>query len=143
MRCAECGADLPGEETCLDCFHAVLAADHGGIPEAVAAHGLFVMAYHAQHPSRVKPWQRAAYREAMREIFGQGRDWRAVLTDNRRPGVIDRLKSTTFAKETPVVGAPIAGELTIAAIDPTIPPGHVARVEAWARSVAEHRFRDG
>lgn len=138
--CVECGADLPGAETCFDRFHAVLAADHEGIPEAFAAHGLFVMTYHGQHPSRVKPWLWAAHRERMREIFGRGRDWRVVLAENRRPGVVDRLKLATMAEETPVVGEPIVGELTIAEIDPAIPPGHVERVEAWARSVAEHRF---
>jgi hypothetical protein len=142
MRCAECGADLPGEETCLDRFHAVLEVDYLGIPEAFAAHGLVVFTYHAQHPSRAKPWTRVAHWEGMREIFGRGRDWRVVLAGNRRPGVVDRSKAADGARETPVVGKPVAGELTIAGIDPAIPPGHVARVEAWARSVAEHRFLD-
>ena len=140
MRCAECGAHLPGEETCLDRFHAILEADYRGVPEAFAAHGLVVFTYHAQHPSRVKPWLRAAHRAGMRQIFGRGRDWRVVLAENRRPGVVDRLKPASMADETPVVGGPIVGELTIAGFDPAIPPGHVARVEAWARSVAEHRF---
>ena len=27
MRCAECGADLPGEESCIGRFHALLAAE--------------------------------------------------------------------------------------------------------------------
>ena len=62
MRCAECGAELPGEERCKDRFHALLAAEQHH-PEAAAMHGLFVLAYHAQHPSLCKPWLRSAHRE--------------------------------------------------------------------------------
>lgn len=140
MRYAACGADLSGGETCLDRFHAVLDADCLGVPETFAAHGPVVFAYHPRHPSRAKPWLRAAYREGVKEICGRERGWRAVLADTRRPGVVDRLKPASTADETPVVGGQIVGELTIAEIDPAIPSSHVARVEAWARSVAEHRF---
>jgi hypothetical protein len=42
MRCVECGAELTGAETCLDRFHALLAAewDHpeGGIDKRGTRH---------------------------------------------------------------------------------------------------------
>lgn len=117
-RCTECGANLSGNETCLDRYHAVLTADYSGVPEAISAHGLFVLTYQSQHPSR------------------------EALADNIQPGAIDRLKIASVAEESPAVGTPIAGKQPVAGIDPAIPPGHVARVGAWARSVAEHRFMD-
>ena len=118
----------------------MLEADYRGVSRAFEVHGRVVFTYQAQHPSRAKPWMRAAHRAGTNEIFGRGRDWRAVLADNRRSGGVDRSKSINGAGEMPVVGQPVAGEQTIAEIDPAIPAGHVARVEAWARSVAEHRF---
>jgi hypothetical protein len=49
MHCSECGADLPGEETCLDRFHALLAAEKPG-NEAAQMHGLTVLTFMVQHP---------------------------------------------------------------------------------------------
>ena len=42
MRCAECGADLPGDETCQDRFHALLLAEQHS-REAAEMHGLTVL----------------------------------------------------------------------------------------------------
>ena len=79
MECRECGAILPAEEGCMDRFHLLLAAKKHYSEEA-AMHGLFVLAYYAQHPSLSKLWLIDFQREVMREIFGQGRDWREVLS---------------------------------------------------------------
>ena len=49
MRCVECGADLPGDETCEDRFHALLLAEQHS-REAAEMHGLTVLMYHFQHP---------------------------------------------------------------------------------------------
>lgn len=151
MHCSECGADLPGGETCLDRFHALLAAepDH---PEAAAMHGLFVLTYYAQHPSLCKPWLRAAQGATMRAVFGEGRDWREVLAwphdRARRQAAVDRLKAAYAAdRDTPEAGIPVAGEATVAGLPapgaPRYPAAYPAAVEAWARSVAEHRFLRG
>lgn len=148
VRCFECGAELPGAETCRDRFHALLAAewDH---PEAAAMHALFVFTYHAQHPSLCKSWLRVWQREVMREIYGQGRDWRAVLAwprdRARRQEAVDRARSRHVgACGIPMVGEPIAGEATVADLpapdSPRYPSEYPAAVEAWARSVAERRF---
>jgi Family of unknown function (DUF5946) len=140
MKCVECGADPPGEETCLDRFHALLASDYGGVPEAARMHGLAVLTYHLQHPSRTRPWYQAAGYEAMRQIFTQDRDWLEVLRALNREESAAQWKSR-FAAEVPpeVVTNPVPGEVTIADIDPAAPPGHTERVLAWARSVARHR----
>lgn len=61
MECAECGAMLPGDETCQDRFHALLAAEVRN-PELLHVHGLTVLTYHLQHPSLTKPWYQAACR---------------------------------------------------------------------------------
>ncbi len=148
MGCAECGAELPGGETCLDRFHTLLAAEQDH-PEAAAMHGLFVLTYYAQHPSLCKPWLRAAQREAMREVFGEGRDWREVLSwaedRARRQEAVDRSKARHASGSGPLVGGvPIAGEATVVELPDRNslehPSAYPARVEAWARSVAENRF---
>ncbi len=46
VRCVECGAELPGEESCKDPFYALLATEWEQ-PETVDMHALFVLAYHA------------------------------------------------------------------------------------------------
>jgi hypothetical protein len=148
VRCAECGAELPGEERCKDRFHALLTAEWEH-PEAADMHGLFVLAYHAQHPSLCKPWLRTAYRETLREIFGKGRPWREVLAwskvRTRRQEAVDRVKERfAGAPETPAFGYPVAGEMTVADLgtpgSPGYPSEYPSEVESWAKSVAENRF---
>ena len=148
MRCSECGAELPGGETCLDRFHALLAAEQDH-PAAAAMHGLFVLTYHAQHPSLCKPWVRSFQRDTLRAVFGEGRDWREVLAwpadRARRQAAVDRAKAAYAGdRDPPEAGAPVAGEATVAVLpapgSPRYPSEYPARVEAWARSVAEHRF---
>ncbi|MEW6635486.1 MAG: DUF5946 family protein [Actinomycetota bacterium] len=46
---AKLSSELPGEETCIDRFHAMLAAEWEQ-PETAEMHGLLVLTYHAQHP---------------------------------------------------------------------------------------------
>lgn len=148
MRCAECGADLPGEERCKDRFHTLLIAEQEH-SEAAAIHGLFVLAYHAQHPSLCKPWLRAAYGETLRELFGKGRPWREVLAwpkdRTRRQEAVDRVKERfAGARGTAAFGHPVAGEMTVADLgtpgSPGYPSEYPSEVESWARSVAENRF---
>ena len=148
MRCAECGAELPGEETCIARFHALLAAEQEH-PEAAEMHGLFVLAYHAQHPSLCKPWLRALQRETLREIFGKGKPWREVLSwpkdRTRRQEAVDRVKERfASAPETPAFGHPVAGETTVADLgtpgSPGYPSEYPSEVESWAKSLAENRF---
>ena len=139
---------MPGEQKCADRFHLLLAAEQH-YPEAAAMHGLFVLTYYAQHPSlSKKPWLRAAQREALREIFGEGVGWREVLSwpedRARRQEAVDRAKRR-FARvpETPPIGNPVEGEMTVADLGTPgsriYPSEYPTRVEAWARSVAEHR----
>ena len=147
MRCGECGAELPGAEICLDRFHTLLAAEQDH-PEAAAMHGLFVFTYYAQHPSLCKPWVRAWQADALRAVFGEGRAWQEVLawpTERvRRQAAVDRAKAR-YAGDggTVAVGLPIRGEATVAELPVPgslqYPAAYPAAVEAWARSVAEHR----
>lgn len=145
MRCAECGAEFPGEESCLDRFHSFLAAEHE-YPEAFGVHGLFVLAYHAQHPSLCKLWVRAHYRETLREMFAEGRPWREVLSwpkdRKKRQEAVDRIKAR--APDFPEIGHPIPGEMTVAHLDPPESPDYPSeyprKVESWAKSLAEHRL---
>jgi hypothetical protein len=148
LRCPECGSELPGEERCVDRFHLLLAAEQHH-PEAAAMHGLFVLAYYAQHPSSSKPWLRAAHREWLREIFGESVDWREVLSwpedRARRQHAVDRAKARfADAPEMPATGQPVEGEMTVADLGTPGSAGYLSeypvRVEAWARSVARHRF---
>ncbi len=131
----------------MDRFHLLLAAEQHH-PEAAAMHGLFVLTYYAQHPSLSKPWLRAAQREWLREIFAEGKDWREVLSwpedRARRQEAVDRAKGR-FARAPGVPAIwrePVKGEMTVADLG-TPGAGHPsqypARVEAWARSVAENR----
>ena len=92
--------------------------------------------------------RRAAQREWLREIFGEGVDWREVLSwpedRARRQEAVDRVKERfARAPETPKVGRPVHSEMTVADLgtpgSPGYPSEYPARVEAWARSVAEHR----
>jgi hypothetical protein len=148
VECRECGAILPGDEGCIDRFHLLLAAEQH-YPEAAAMHGLFVLTYYAQHPSLSKLWLRGCQREVMREIFGQGRDWREVLawptSRQRRQYAVDQQKER-FADvpETRVFGHPITGEKTVASLSMPGSTGYPSKypdeVSAWAKSVAEHRL---
>ena len=149
MICPECGAALPGEETCSDRFGALLSAerDEDGQPtEAAYAHGLTVMTFYLQHAGGIgytKRYMVDSASVAMRQIFIEGRDQAEVLPVGRRA---ERQKAAATAKAQPgandpittIIG-PLAGELTITSLDPENMTGHLERVKAWARSVAEHR----
>ena len=149
MLCQECGANLPGEESCLDRFGALLAAERdaaGEITAAFTVHGLLVMTFYLQHAGGIgytKRWMVDGAERALRQIFQEGRDHAEVLPAGQR---VSRQKAAAKAKAAPdanepitkIVG-PLEGELTIATLDPANLTGHVERVIAWARSVAEHR----
>jgi len=147
MRCEECGAEFSGDETCLARFHALLAAEVDN-EELRQMHGLTVLTYHLQHSTLTKPWYQNFGAGVLQRVFGQGDDWGEVLmeTHPRRIGrqadaVIARLKAAGgSAMPNWVVTHPIAGELTIATIDPDPSPGPAQQILAWARSVAEHRY---
>ena len=147
MRCQECGADPPDRSTCLDYFHALLAAETGNA-ELRAMHGLTVLTYHFQHPSLTKPWYQTFGKEVMRRVFADGEDWGDVLmeTHPRRVGrradaEIARLK-TAGGSAMPewVIARPIVGELTVTRVSPEAPSGQTEQIMTWARSVPEHRF---
>jgi hypothetical protein len=148
MRCEECGADIPGEETCLDRFHAVLAAEVEN-DELREMHGLTVLTYHLQHPSLTKPWFQVTGAETMRRVFAGGEDWGGVLMEVHPRGVGRRRSAARVARMKAASGAimpdwviarPIQGELTIADIDPTATTGQAEEILNWARSVAECRY---
>jgi hypothetical protein len=149
MRCSECGADLPDEITCLDGFHALLAAETDNA-ELRGMHGLTVLTYHLQHPSLTKPWYQRFGKQVMRRVFSDGEDWGDVLmeTHPRRIGRradadVARLKATGGSTMPEwVVSRPIAGEMTVTTVSIEAPAGQAEQVLAWARSVAEHRFLD-
>ena len=140
MYCTECGADLPGEETCLDRFHALLAAEKPG-NEAAQMHGLTVLTFMVQHPiaGGTPAWYPAAGRMMLHEMFGKGRGPFAVLADTRHWTAKENWRDHLLDMPTPAIRGPVPGETTVAAIDPTAPPGHAARVVAWAWSVAKAR----
>ena len=150
MECAECGATLPGAETCEERFHALLAAEQYNA-ELFRMHGLTVLTYHLQHPSRTKPWYQAAGYDTMRRSFGEGRDWWEVLSEGRRRGTAERevarwkdaYKASGATMPPWVVTRPVPGELTVADVDPLAPSGQAEQVLAWARSVAEGRVLAG
>jgi hypothetical protein len=149
VKCIECGAELPGKETCLDRFGALLAAERdaeGNLTEAFKVHGLTVMTFYLQHAGGsgyTKRWMLDSAEQAMLQIFREGRDHAEVLPPDRR---VARQKAATAAKAMPgahdpitsIVG-PLPGELTIATLDPANLSDHIERVIAWAQSVAEHR----
>ena len=112
-------------------------------------HGLFVLAYHVQHPSLCKPWMRAHQRETLREIFVEGRPWREALSwpkDRRqRQKTVDLLKDRPVrTADAPEAGGPIPGEMNVVDLgspdSPDYPSEYPQRVESWARSLAEHRL---
>jgi hypothetical protein len=147
VRCAECGALLPGDETCRDRFHLLLAAEVDNA-ELAAMHGLTVLTYHMQHPSLTKPWFQVYGAEALRRVFARGEDWGAVLLEEHPRGVGRRRSAAAIAARKAaapptmpewVAAHPIAGELTIASIDPIAASGQSEQVLAWARSVAQDR----
>jgi hypothetical protein len=147
MHCEECGADLSGEQSCLDRFHALLAAETVNA-ELRQMHGLTVLTYHLQHPSLTKPWYLKFGAEAMRRIFGQGEDWRDVLM-TEHPHRIGRKRSAAAIARRKAAGGttmpdwviphPIPAELNVTSVDPRAPAGQTDQILAWARSVAEHR----
>jgi hypothetical protein len=150
VRCAECGADLPGDETCLARFHELLGAEAHN-EELRQMHGLTVLTYHLQHPSLTRPWYQRYGAEVMPRIFARREDWLTVLLEGHPRGVGRRQSAKAVAElkargETAmpdwVVTTPIPGELTVMAVDPRGPSGQTAQVMAWARSMAEHRFLD-
>lgn len=144
-RCPECGATLADGAACIDRFHAVLAAEaHNDALRGM--HGLTVLTYHLQHPSLTRPWYQVAGREMMRRIFGQGEDWRSVLREEHPRGAGRKRAAAAIAARKAagpdsmpdwVIAEPVAGEMTILAVDPEAPS---AQIEAWARSVAIHRY---
>ena len=149
MKCTECGAELPGDETCLDRFAAVLAAERdeaGNLTVAFETHGLTVMTFYLQHAGGsgyTKRWMLKGAEAAMRQIFVEGRNQAEVLLTGQRA---TRQKAATIAKTAPgahdlitTSAGPQPGELTIATLDPASLEDHFERVMAWARSVAEHR----
>jgi hypothetical protein len=148
MRCEECGADVLGEETCLDRFHALLAAEveNDGLRQM---HGLTVLTYYLQHPLLTKPWFQISGAETMRRVFAGGEDWSGVLMEMHPLGVGRRRSAARVARIKSVSGAimpdwviayPIQGELTIADIDPTATADQADEILDWARSVAECRY---
>src|SRR4051794_2354233 len=135
MQCEECGADLPGEETCLERFHALLGAEYHS-EEAAHMHGLTVLTFHLQHPSLTKPWYQVAGYEAMRRIFGTGRDheWLQVLyemqerEEMRGARNFNRWKESVGTDMPPeIITRPVPGEMTVADLDPKAPPGYGER----------------
>src|SRR5215210_1281404 len=147
MRCEECGADVPREETCLDRFHSLLASEVEN-HELRQMHGLMVLTYYLQHPSLTKPWFQVTGAETMRRVFADGEDWRGVLMEVHPRGVgrrrsaarVARIKSASAIMPAWVIAHPIQGELTIADIDLTATAGQADEILSWARSVAECRF---
>ncbi len=148
MTCEECGADPPGAETCLNRFHALLAAevDNEGLRRM---HGLTVLTYYLQHPSLTKPWYQVFGAEVMRRVFTHGENWGDVLMETHPRGVgrqradaaVARLKAgAPSVMPDWVITRPIPSELTVTSIDPESVESQVDMVVAWARSVAEHRF---
>ncbi len=147
MRCNECGAEIEGDETCLARFHALLAAEVDN-EELRRMHGLTVLTYHLQHPSLTKPWYQQFGARVFQRVFGQGEDWGDVLMETHPRGIgrradaaVARLKAgagSTMPNR--VVLHPIAGEVTIAAIDPEASPGPAQQILDWARAVAKHRY---
>jgi hypothetical protein len=144
MHCHECGADLPGTETCKDRFHALLAAEATN-DELRRMHGLTVLIYYLQHPSLTKPWYQEYGARVLRRVFDRGERWQDVLLEAHPRGVgrrraevvITRLKS--HAPQTMpdwVITRSIPGEFTVLSVD----AGEAESVMAWARSVAGHRY---
>jgi hypothetical protein len=148
MYCLECGVDLPGPETCIDRFHALLAAEATN-DELRRMHGLTVLIYYLQHPTLTKPWCQEYGRRVLQRVFGRGERWQDVLLEThprgvgrrRAAAVITRLKS--HAPQTMpdwVITWPNSDELTILSVDAGTSMGQAASVMQWVRSVADHRY---
>lgn len=111
-------------------------------------HGLTVLTYHLQHPALTKRWYQLFGARVFQRVFQQGEDWGDVLMETHPRGIgrradaaVARLKAAAGpTMPSWVVSHPIAGELTIATIDPDAWPGPEQQVLAWARSVAEQRY---
>jgi hypothetical protein len=67
----------PGDEGRMYRFHLLLAAEQHH-SEAAVMHGLFVLAYYAQHPSLSKVWLRVAARGHARDIRTRSRPARSA-----------------------------------------------------------------
>lgn len=146
--CEECGAPVEGEQSCRDRFHELLAAEVEN-EELDRMHGLTVLTYHLQHPSLTKPWYQITGAEVMRRVFGQGEAWQSVLLEDHPRGVGRRRSAATIARRKDagsqtmpdwVVNRPVPGELTVMSIALDAEAGQAVQIEAWARSVAVHRF---
>jgi hypothetical protein len=143
MNCDECGAILPGAETCADRFHALLAVEQTSA-EAAGVHGQMVLTYHLQHPSLVKPWFLVNGYAWLRRVYRDGESWDAILRAPmaQRQADATRIKASAGTElAAGMVTSRQPDELTIADIDPAAPPGHAGRVLQWARSVYEGRVR--
>ncbi len=147
MGCPECGAELPGGETCLGHFHALLAAEVDN-DELRRMHGLTALTYYLQHPSLTKPWYQLFGARVMRRVFADGEDWGEVLMETHPRGVgrqqadaaVARLKADAPSVMPDwVITRPIAGESTVTSIDLASVESPGGMVMAWARSVAAHR----
>jgi hypothetical protein len=142
MKCAECGAEWPGEDGCRERFHELLAAEVNSV-EAQRMHGLTVLTYHTQHPSLTKPWYQVTAYEGMRRIFGEGRagdDWLQIMRYEWTQSSVKKIKAAGPAEMPPDIRTePVEGEMTIANIEPSTPPDFEEKVLAWARSVARGR----
>lgn len=88
----------------------------------------------------------------MREIFREDLPWQEVLNPpknrTRRQEAVDRTKERfSDGTETPTIGHPTPGEMTVADLpapgSPSYPSKYPRAVESWARSVAESRFLEG
>ncbi len=110
-------------------------------------HGLPVLTYYLQHPALTKPWYQRGAARVMQRVFAEGEHWGDVLMETHPRGIgrradaaVARLKAAG-GPDMPdwVVSHPIAGELTVTSIDAEAASGQAARIEQWARSVAEHR----
>jgi hypothetical protein len=146
--CGECGSALPASGACIDHFHILLAAEVASL-ELRGVHGLTVMTYSLQHPSLCKPWYLDWGRETMRRVFRDGEPWNSVLLEEHPRGVGRQRSAAALAKRKSegsakmpdwVVKQPVADELTVTSIDGAATDGQAAQVEAWARSVSEHRI---
>lgn len=149
MYCQECGANLPGAETCYERFGALLAAERdaaGNLTAAFEVHGLTVATYYLQHAGGLgytKRYMVDGAEQALRRIFSEGRDQAEVFPTGQRAArqqAAGQAKAAPGANDpiTTIVG-PLDGELTVTSLDPANMTGHKERVMAWARSVAEHR----
>jgi len=78
-NCLDCGADNPADESCQDCFHALLAYE-AERPEAFrAVHHLTVSCFYLQHPRGYA----AATLRAWRELVADALDARVNVAQIR------------------------------------------------------------